>query len=348
MAGPPRGSCPRNGRLVRPFAFPEPRAARRAPGTPRALRGRVRHATGHRTCARSEACYAPTADERRGRLRRADRGLRARSERRRRGRGRRRAGMTRSWRPSRAPRSDVRAGARAPSPAPSRDATPAARRVRGRSPTRAATRAIVAASRFTRSSRTQRARVGLAAACPRAAVEAGPTRRCGAVERPSRSRAGRLGRVGVVAIRSRARRVGGRGWRRARATIRRSVENPLFSAFACVRRELLERPRARCAPARAPTIGAARVRRRRVRANVSTPPLAPPRRSRSASAAAEKVRALSRKSACAARNPAPFGGAADGREWALGTRSNALRRDARDATRARDKKISMRWKPRQI
>ena len=46
--------------------------------------------------------------------------------------------------------------------------------------------------------------------------------------------------------------------------------------------------------------------------------------------------------------PAPFGTFADGREMTLGTTTIALRRNARIATRTRDKKIAMRWKPRQI
>ncbi|SFK39033.1 hypothetical protein SAMN04487938_0597 [Lysobacter sp. cf310] len=195
---------------------------------------------------------------------------------------------------------------------------------------------------LTRSTRSRRLD-GRASACGRSM----PVRHTDAPrDRPRRSRDGRRGRVGAAAIGSRIRRVGGRRRRRGRARLRRAIEKHLvFSARA-------HASPTSAAPAGEPRDGArggdrraargACMRRRRARASASTPPLATSRRSRSASAAAEKVRALLRKSACAARNPAPFGSAADGRERALGTRSRALRRDARDAMRARDKKFSMR------
>lgn len=46
MAGPPRGSGPRNGRLVRPFAFPQPRAVRQTPLAPFEDASATRPATG--------------------------------------------------------------------------------------------------------------------------------------------------------------------------------------------------------------------------------------------------------------------------------------------------------------
>lgn len=209
-------------------------------------------------------------------------------------------------------------------------------------PMRATTRASVAPSRFTRSSRAQRAPVAPAAARPRVAIDAGSSFRRGDAERPRPANGGRRGRArrrgAPFAYRPRRRR-------KPPSPPRRDPAPGGKPLVFCVRAHASSIPPWGAAGARRGDRRCARVDRdhpRQARATAPTPPFATRRRSPAASAAAEKVRALLRKSACAARNAAPLGGAADGRERALGTRWCALRRDARSAMHARAKKISMR------
>lgn len=129
---------------------------------------------------------------------------------------------------------------------------------------------------------------------------------------------------------------------RCRRPIANTIKNPLFSASAWMLRERSAGAGTDVRRHHIERSPAPRVCPRRVRAASPPMPFAVRRRSPAASKAAEKVRALLRKSACAARNAAPVGAVADGRETTLGTTAIALRRNARIATRTRDKKIAMR------